>query len=417
MRKTLDLARVYSLVWLSGAFLCSVGPSAEPSVTIGQSLTVTAGDQPRSDAPASVAIAVKPEETGSLRLIETTGGAERTVPCQVEPGTPPRLWWIVQGELAPQTKRTYRVEQGAAASTSRVSVEQNPDSLVVRVGDLPVLQYNSRHVDPPAEIDSGYGRSAYIHPLWTPAGAVVTDQFPPNHPHQSGLFLAYTKTTFEDRKPNFWELLGGTGRVRFKAVHGVTSGPVFGEFQVEHEHVDLTIPQGKVALSETWTVRVWNIGGRETGYWICDLTSTSKCATASPLRLPEYHYGGMALRGARNWDEKQCRFQTSEGKDRIAGNHTRPRWCDLSGPVGEQTAGLAFLASPGNFRAPEPLRIHPTMPYMVYTPSYLGDWEIAPGQPHVSRYRFVPHDGDMPAATTDALWLNFAQPLVATMGP
>jgi hypothetical protein len=125
----------------------------------------------------------------------------------------------------------------------------------------------------------------------------------------------------------------------------------------------------------------------------------------------------MALRGARNWDEKQCRFQTSEGKDRIAGNHTRPRWCDLSGPVGEQTAGLAFLASPGNFRAPEPLRIHPTMPYMVYTPSYLGDWEITPGQPHVSRYRFVPHDGDMPAATTDALWLNFAQPLVATMGP
>jgi hypothetical protein len=133
--------------------------------------------------------------------------------------------------------------------------------------------------------------------------------------------------------------------------------------------------------------------------------------------LLKHHYGGMALRGARSWDAGHAHILTSGGKDRIAGNHTHPRWCDLFGPVGDRTAGIAFLTHPANFRAPEPLRIHPTMPYMVYSPSHLGDWEITPGTPHVSRYRFVVHDGSLPEATTNRLWLNFAEPLVPSVVP
>jgi hypothetical protein len=53
------------------------------------------------------------------------------------------------------------------------------------------------------------------------------------------------------------------------------------------------------------------------------------------------------------------------------------------------------------------------MPYMVYTPSFLGDWEIRPGTTHQSRYRFVIHDGEMPAETAERLWQDFAEPLVA----
>ena len=71
------------------------------------------------------------------------------------------------------------------------------------------------------------------------------------------------------------------------------------------------------------------------------------------------------------------------------------------------------MTHPGNFRSPEPLRIHPTMPYMVYTPSFLGDWEITPRAPHVSRYRFVIHDGVLPAETIERLWKDYAEPLTA----
>lgn len=273
------------------------------------------------------------------------------------------------------------------------------------------MRYNSAHVDPPPGVDPRYGRSAHIHPLWTPAGVIVTDQFPPDHLHQSGVFLAHTKTEFAGRTPNFWDLLGGTGRVRFKQVIGTSHGPVFGGFQVEHEHVDLAVPGGQVALTETWEVRVWNAGGTRHGYWLVDITSTLDCATPHPVTLPQYHYGGFALRGARSWDPQHSRIVTSDGLDRLAGNHTRPRWCDLSGTVGDRNAGLTLCTHPANFRSPEPLRIHPTMPYMVYTPSHLGDWSITPDTPHVSRYRLIVHDGALPAEQANALTSNFAAPL------
>src|SRR6185436_3329477 len=109
----------------------------------------------------------------------------------------------------------------------------------------------------------------HLHPVRTPSGAIVTDQFPPDHAHQSGIFFAYTKTKFEDRDVDFWNLAGGKGRVRFKELKGISSGPVFGEIQALHEHVDLSaenankkspddgITGGKVALIEDWDVRIW----------------------------------------------------------------------------------------------------------------------------------------------------------------
>lgn len=389
--------------------------SPPPVATVGQVFAVEAPDQLRIDAPASIAIAIPPEKVRSVRLIEINSDKEEPIPSQIEPGTPPRLWWIVRGELPAGAKRTYRVDAGEAIASPQVSVDRRADAVVVRVGDASVLQYNSGHVAPPAGVDPKYGRSAHIHPLWTPAGTVATNQFPADHPHQSGIFLAHTKTEFAGRTPNFWDLLGGKGRVRFKSLKATTNGAIFGQIDTEHEHVDLSGPEEKVALIETWNIRVWNVGGPQPGFWICDLTSTLNCATPDPLRLLEYHYGGMALRGAGAWDAEHGRFLTSEGKGQITGNHTRPRWCDLSGPVGDRTAGIAFLSHPKNFRAPEPLRIHPTMPYMVYSPSFLGNWEIKPGTPHVSRYQFIVHDGNLPATTINQLWQNFAEPLIPTV--
>ena len=86
---------------------------------------------------------------------------------------------------------------------------------------------------------------------------------------------------------------------------------------------------------------------------------------------------------------------------------------DIRGSVEGKQAGVALMTHPGNFRFPEPLRIHPTMPYMVYTPQFLGDWEIGPATPHQSRYRFVVHDGQLSAEALDRIWQDFAHPLVA----
>lgn len=394
-------------------------PPSEATASLPIRIRVASGKHAREDCPVSVPIpGLAPGEP--IHLVERGpgeegDGASREIPVQLEPGASPRVWWILSGATPAGAVREFELRAGSGAASVSASKSDSvvvvSDEAKIRVSarGKPVLEYNQAHVEPPAGIDARNGRSAHIHPLRTPSGRIVTDEFPPDHAHQSGVFLAYTKTEFAGRQPNFWDLVGGTGRVRFGKRINTVSGPVFGGWMCEHEHVDQGVSGGRVALQEQWDARVWNVDGAA-GLWILDITSTRRCASEEPLRLPTYHYGGMALRGAREWTPAASQFRTSEGKGRDDGNHTRPRWCDLHGQVSGGHAGLAIMTHPSNFRFPEPLRIHPSMPYMVYTPSQLGDWEIAPGESPVSRYRFVAHDGEVTDQRLDAIWQDFADP-------
>ncbi|HEY2412454.1 MAG TPA: PmoA family protein [Pirellulaceae bacterium] len=384
---------------------------------------VAAGDHDRTDALVTMVLPESLRGTESLKLLDVSGGKQAPVATQLDNASG-RIWWVATGKIPAGEKRTYRVERGSAEKTANVALVETDRVIEIRYDDKPLLQYNKAHVEPPAGVNAKYGRSAHIHPVRTPNGAIVTDELPPDHLHQSGIFLAFTKTQFEGRDVDFWNLGGGKGRVRFKSAQAGASGPIFASFRTEHEHVDLTADNdkgeigktsgGKVALNETWDVRVWTPGWKS-GYWLFDIDSSIRCATESPLKLPEYHYGGMAIRAARQWTPKEVSFLTSEGDDRLKGNHTRPRWCDIHGLVEGQTAGIALMTHPGNFRFPEPLRIHDKMPYMVYTPSFLGDWEIAPGTIHRARYRFVVHDGEMSPDRLESLWRDYAEPLMAVV--
>jgi hypothetical protein len=398
--------------------LASIAPSAFSQTTI----TVSAGDRERTDALVTMTVPESWRELKQIPLQYVTGGRRTAQTAQVDAATG-KLWWIAYGKMSPGEKRTYEVSR-AIIDESQIEVSDNDRAIEIRYNGKSLLQYNKAHVEPPADVNPKFGRSAHIHPVRTPSGAIVTDELPPDHLHQSGIFLAFTKTQFEGRDVDFWNLAGGKGRVRFKNAQGGASGPVFASFRTEHEHVDLTADNekgdigktsgGKVALNETWDVRVWTRGWKS-GYWLMDIDSSIRCATEIPLKLPEYHYGGMAIRAARQWTPKEVSFLTSEGDDRLKGNHTRPRWCDIHGLVEGQTAGIALMTHPDNFRFPEPLRIHPTMPYMVYTPQFLGDWEISPGTIHRARYRFVIHDGELSAERLESLWRDYAEPLVAVM--
>jgi len=411
-------------------FPMSVGAAAVILVSVALALadepklplqfSVTGAGRDRTDA--LVSLSLPPALAGQrLQLVETTGGKESPVAAQSD-SQAAGLWWVASGTTSASAKRTYRLQKGSPAEKPGIEVIDSSAAVEVRSGATPLLRYNKAHVEPPQGVNPKFGRSAHLHPVWTPAGAIVTDELPPDHLHQSGIFLAYTKTNFEGRDVDFWNLASGKGRVRFKELQGVSGGPVFGQIQTVHEHVDLTaggdaseigkVTGGKVALVEAWDLRIWNVG-LPSGYWLLDVNSTIRPATDSPLKLPEYHYGGMAIRAARPWVPKEVQFLTSEGDERIKGNHTRPRWCDIHGPIDGRMAGVALMTHPANFRFPEPLRIHPTMPYMVYTPSFLGDWQIGSGPPLHSHYRFVIHDGELSADTLDRLWRDFAEPLVA----
>lgn len=410
-------------LWIAlGGWLAAGPAAARQAATLPAIVRVEVVDEERLDPPVVWALPAG-AEVQSVTVVETTGGVERSVPCQVDPLTR-HVWWQASGRLPAGSVRTYRVQADAGGPAAPVGVEAVDLEHVVELrwqGRM-LTRYHKAHVVPPPGISARFGRSAHLHPVATLQGSVVTDEMPPDHAHQSGIFLAYTRTQFAGRSVDFWNLAGGQGRVRFVKLKHAGGGPLFAQLVVAHEHVALdpaSEPEqlgdqtgGTVVLIEEWNLRAGQVDP-QAGLWCLDIVSTIRCAGDEPLVLPQYHYGGMAVRGARGWTPDQVQFLTSEGQGRIEGNHARLRWCQMRGPVEGRSAGIVLMTHPDNFRFPEPLRIHPTMPYMVYTPSFLGDWEIVPGRPHVSRYRFVIHDGELPPERIERAWRDFAHPLVA----
>lgn len=259
-----------------------------------------------------------------------------------------------------------------------------------------VLRYNKVPTEEAAKNDPLYTRTGYIHPLCTPSGKVITGDYATDHPHQHGLFFAWTKTTFEGRAPEFWNQKQGSGRVSFAKTLAVISSANESGFDVEHLFEDLTAEGGaKPVLKEVWQVRVTVVDGR----YQVDISSRQQCATDSPLMIEKYHYGGMAIRGNAQWlGAGSSEISTSEGKDRVEGNHTRPSWVKMSGVLDGVRCGIAAFCHPGNFRAPQWVRLHPDKPYFVFAPMVEEPFEIKPGEEYESRYRFLVFDGELDAA-------------------
>jgi hypothetical protein len=323
---------------------------------------------------------------------------------------------FVLAELKAGETRRYRIvaaKSGASTpGASGVQLSREGDRLLIRSGGRQVLAYQTQPGElPEAGIKPIFKRGGYIHPVYAPSGRSITDDFPADHRHHHGIWWAWTKTEFEGRHPDFWNVGDGTGNVEFVAVDSTWSGSVHGGFKARTKSVDMSAPKPVTVLNEEWQVTVYRVGQGKDAYSMFDLVSTQDCATTSPLVLPEYRYGGLGFRGHREWLDKQnCFFLTSEGKDRANGNGTRARWVHIGGRIGGEFAGIAILDHPANFRAPQPVRLNPDQPFFCYAPSVLGLWEIARGQQYVSRYRFVVYDGQPDVAQLNRLWEDYANP-------
>jgi hypothetical protein len=63
---------------------------------------------------------------------------------------------------------------------------------------------------------------------------------------------------------------------------------------------------------------------------------------------------------------------------------------------------------PSNFRFPQPVRVHPSMPYFVLTPMVEAAFEQVPGEVYEYTYRIVSFDGAPDAQQLDAMWQAYA---------
>lgn len=298
----------------------------------------------------------------------------------------------------------------AQAAVGEVSAVREGRQVVFRSGTNEMARYQAEPGEFPREgIPSRYRRGGYLHPLYTPSGRLVTDDFPANHTHHHGVWSPWTKTEFEGRHPDFWNMGDGTGRVDFVSVDRVWTDPAAAGFFARHRFMDLIPTPPKVALDETWEVRA-TVRTEPWPAYQLDWVTTQRCATSSPLILPEYHYGGLGLRGNWGWNGASNGFYLASGGEtnRVRINAARSRWFWMGGPVEGGIAGIAVLCHPGNFRFPQPMRLHPTEPFFCYAPQQMGSMEIRPGEPYVARYRLVLMDGHPEAVDMEALWTGYA---------
>jgi hypothetical protein len=97
---------------------------------------------------------------------------------------------------------------------------------------------------------------------------------------------------------------------------------------------------------------------------------------------------------------------TGEGVTDIGqSNQTRPKWIAVYGTIDKEPAGFVVMDHPSNFRYPQPVRVHPKMPYFVFSPVIEGSFIIKPGLSYEANYRIMTFDGEPDAKKIEA-WYN-----------
>lgn len=391
---------------LSGSLAC-----AAPAGGGGEHLvTVSAGDHDRRAVPLRFQLPAELATAEPLRLQAEDGSL-----VAVQADGEGAAYFILPSAAAGEEVR-FTLQRGEAGAPP-VEASREGESVTLSVDRNPVLSYHGAPTPlPRPDIDPVYGRGGYIHPVRTPAGVVVTGDYPPDHVHHHGIWASWTRTRFQGQQVDFWNVADGQGDVLADGVDTTWSGVVHGGFSAAHRYVSLVGEEPVDALNEVWMGRVYNVSGDGRPYWLFDLEIEQTTAGDEPLVLPTYHYGGVALRGRDDWyGAANAAFLTSEGHDRIAGNETRARWTHLGGTADGGERGIAVFSHPDNFTHPEPVRLHPNEPYFSFTPSQLGEWAIEPGEVHRVRYRYLVHDGPVDPAELERVWVDFAQPPEVTV--
>ncbi len=301
----------------------------------------------------------------------------------------------------------------AHAGSHSLSIQKNEDTLNFYRGDQPLLTYNITRNVPPEGVDPVYGRNAHIHPLYTPAGQVLTAEFPVDHTHQSGLFSAWTRTTFQGRTVDFWNLRKKEGFVEHREVLKVNKDSKHPSFTVKMAYVDLTSGSPIDVLHETWLVKLVSADEDHT---VFDIKSTQLNVAKDPLIIEEYHYGGMAYRASEQWNAQAqptpptsplMQVVNSEGLNRIDSNHKPTSWVQLYGDLDGKLASLTVMAHPDNFRYPQIPRVHHVAPYFVWSPQVAGAFTIKPGDTYTSKFRYISSTGQPDSSKIKSISKSF----------
>ncbi len=285
---------------------------------------------------------------------------------------------------------------GALAGT--VEAVREGGRVVFREGEREVGVYRGVAGGVPEGVDLRHSRGGYLHPLRTPAGHVVTGDFPADHRHHHGVWFAWTKAEWKGRETDFWNLGKGLGGVESVDIKRVWADGGSGCARVGHRYADYSGGVWDAVLDEEWEVRMTS--GRSGGrvFNQVDVTVGQRVVSGGVLGLPKYHYGGFAFRGVDGWlgagGMEVCGRGGVRSREGLESSETG--WVMVSGAVGSgasDRASVVAMGHPSNVGFPEPVRMHPTVPYFCFAPQRREGLVLDSSRPHLVSYRLMVVDG------------------------
>lgn len=388
---------------------------------------VQAGNSDRTDCPVSLSIDHLNYNSDSLKLalFEVKGKTEIAVPFQLETSSGARVWFILNGLTPRNTKRSFVIRKSVDQHVfeAGIRMERKDGALSLLSDKKPILSYQLETVNPPKGVSPLFKRSAFIHPVVSPGGEVLTRIQAPDHYHHYGIWNPWTLTFIGKREVDFWNLYKGQGTVRFAGLVSQIEGPVYSGFRSLQEHIDFGASGGDaIAMNELFDVRVWNVPNKR---YMLDYASTLNTPLDSGILLAAYRYGGgIGWRATEKWTKDNCTVLTSEGKNRKEADGSNARWCIVEGESATQEgrSGILFLSYPANRMHPEPMRVWPLDAnegrgdmYFEFCPIRHKDWKIEKGNDYTLKYRLIVFDGPMTAREAENYWQAFANPPLVTI--
>ncbi len=400
-------------------------------------LAVVAGPDPADIQPVHITVSqdqfweplsdgswqlVNGDETVPLQVIRRNvvsgmgfGGYGLRVPVQKLGLTSKHVWelFFVVEDLQPYEKRVYQILE-ADTSEPRVSVAQQDGKIVVQAVGKPYTEYLY-------DVTKEQPRPI-LFPVHGPNGAEMTRGYPmkpakeaekKDHPHHQSLWVSHGDVN----NVNFWHLGDEQGYQRHDYFAGLEEGPVVGRIEAE---LNWENEEGNHVVKERRAMTFW---APNDDVRMIDVDSIF-IADSGDVTFGDTKEGGLlSLRVAGTLKEEYGQGGTITNSNGEVGageawGKAAP-WCDYSGPVEGQTAGLTIMEHPEN--PFYPTRYH-VRDYGLFTANpfglsyFLRDKEIDGsrtlqyGNSWRFRYRVYLHPGDVESGNVAAQYNAYAGP-------
>jgi hypothetical protein len=247
----------------------------------------------------------------------------------------------------------------------------------------------------------------FFHPLRTPAGFTLTLFEPYDHIWHRGLWFTIKFINGE----NFWEERDGEEfGTQVTPVPPTLTPGADGSVEIAQQ-LEWTRPNG-AGLVFREERRIVHRPLNDESYaldWDVSLTAQANLLLDRTVFTTWGGYGGLTVRGNRNWQKTRLLFADGSTSDRPT--PVLSDWCDLSGSFDggkNATGGIAMFDHPDNIRHPSPWYGSTGLGHYFNAAFLFNEpLNVASGETLRFRYRVLVHDGVWDADRLNAAYQTY----------